>query len=124
MTGANSNGKTATKLVAALLGAVVALQSVFVALLVSHIQNRSIHSDQQSVSLAAYRADREHFQGSLDEIKLSLRDIQRRLEKTQTTGQMSFPAPKERESSCSDGLLPLPSQGRAWAGVTKSKSHN
>ena len=76
----NSNGKTATRLVAALLGAVVALQSVFVALLVSHIQDRSIHNDQQSVSLAAYQADREHFQCSLEEIKSALRDIQRRLD--------------------------------------------
>ena len=81
----NANGRTATKLVAALLGAVVALQSVFVAMLVSHIQNRSIHSDQQSVSLAAYRADREHFQLSLEEIKLSLRDIQKRLAKNRET---------------------------------------
>ena len=85
MSAANSNGKTATRLVAALLGAVVALQSVFVALLISHIQNRSIHSDQQSVSLAAYQADREHFQRSLEEIKLSLRDIQRRLDKNRET---------------------------------------
>ena len=85
MTAANSNGKTAARLVAALLGAVIALQSVFVGLLNSHIQNRSIHSDQQSVSLAAYRADREHFQGSLEEIKLSLRDIQRRLDKNRET---------------------------------------
>lgn len=85
MDAANSNGKTATKLVAALLGAVMALQSVFVAMLVSHIQNRSIHSDQQSVSLAAYQADREHFQCSLEEIKLSLRDIQKRLEKNRET---------------------------------------
>ncbi len=92
MTGANSNSKTATRLVAALLGAVVALQSVFVALLVSHIQNRNIHSDQQSVSLAAYRADREHFQLSLEEIKLSLRDIQRRLDdrKETVTERSSF----------------------------------
>ena len=85
MTNSNANGKTAAKLVAALLGAVVALQSVFVALLVSHIQSRSIHSDQQSVSLAAYRADREHFQLSLEEIKLSLRDIQKRLDKNRET---------------------------------------
>ena len=85
MSAANANGKTATKLVAALLGAVVALQSVFVALLISHIQNRSIHSDQQSVSLAAYKADREHFQSSLEEIKLSLRDIQRRLDDCKET---------------------------------------
>ncbi len=85
MTAANSNGKTATRLVAALLGAVVALQSVFVALLISHIQSRNIHSDQQSVSLAAYRADREHFQLSLEEIKLSLREIQRRLDKNHET---------------------------------------
>ncbi|NIA07522.1 MAG: hypothetical protein GWP14_07800 [Actinobacteria bacterium] len=82
MTQANSNGKTATKLIAALLGAVVVLQSVFVGLLISHIQDRSIHSDQQSVSLAAYQADREHFQRSLEEIKITLRDIQRRLEQT------------------------------------------
>ena len=85
MTAANSNGKTATRLVAALLGAVMALQSVFVAMLVSHVQNRNIHSDQQSVSLAAYQADREHFQRSLEEIKLSLRDIQKRLEKSRQT---------------------------------------
>ena len=85
MNAANSNGKTATKLVAALLGAVMALQSVFVAMLVSHIQSRSIHSDQQSVSLAAYRADREHFQLSLEEIKLSLRDIQKRLDENRET---------------------------------------
>ncbi len=85
MDAANSNGKTATKLVAALLGAVMALQSVFVAMLVSHIQNHNIHSGQQSVSLAAYQADREHFQCSLEEIKLSLRDIQKRLEKNRET---------------------------------------
>ena len=54
-------------------------------MLVSHIQNRSIHSDQQSVSLAAYQADREHFQLSLEEIKLSLRDIQRRLDENRET---------------------------------------
>ena len=89
MSTTNSNGKTATRLMAALLGAVVALQSVFVGLLVSHIQNRGIHSDQQSVSLAAYRADREHFQGSLEEIKLSLRDIQRRLDKNRETATES-----------------------------------
>ena len=85
MNAANSNGKTATKFVAALLGAVMALQSVFVAMLVSHIQSRSIHSDQQSVSLAAYQADREHFQRSLEEIKLSLRDIQKRLDQSRET---------------------------------------
>ncbi len=85
MTAANSNGKTATRLVAALLGAVMALQSVFVAMLVSHIQSRSIHSDQRSVSLAAYQADREHFQRSLEEIKLSLRDIQKRLDQSRET---------------------------------------
>ena len=105
MTHVHSNGKAASKLTAALLGAVVALQSVFVGLLISHIQDRSIHDDQQSVSLAAYQADREHFQRSLEEIKAALRDIQKRLDKTQATGQMSFLAPKERESSCSDGLL-------------------
>ncbi len=90
MTNSNANGKTATKLVAALLGAVVALQSVFVALLVSHIQSRGIHSDQQFLSLAAYKADREHFQLSLEEIKLSLRDIQKRLdEKRETVAERS-----------------------------------
>ena len=80
MTGSNGNGKTASKLIAALLGAVIALQSVFIGLLISHIQDRSIHNDQQSVSLDAYQADREHFQCSLEEIKTTLRDIQRRLE--------------------------------------------
>ncbi len=85
MRAGNSNGKTATRLVAALLGAVVALQSVFVALLISHIQSRNIHSHQQFLSLAAYRADREHFQLSLEEIKLSLRDIQRRLDENRET---------------------------------------
>ena len=100
----HSNGKAASKLTAALLGAVVALQSVFVGLLISHIQDRSIHSDQQSVSLAAYQADREHFQRSLEEIKAALRDIQKRLDKAQTTGEMSFLAIKKRESA-SNGLL-------------------
>ena len=85
MTHAHSNGKAASKLTAALLGAVVALQSVFVGLLISHIQDRSIHNDQQSVSLAAYQADREHFQRSLEEIKTALRDIQKRLEDTCVT---------------------------------------
>ncbi len=90
MSAGNSNGKTATKLMAALLGAVVALQSVFVGLLISHIQNRSIHSDQQFLSLAAYQADREHFQCSLEEIKLSLRDIHRRLDdRKETVAQRS-----------------------------------
>ncbi len=85
MRAGNSNGKTATKLMAALLGAVMALQSVFVGLLISHIQSRNIHSDQQFLSLAAYRADREHFQISLEEIKLTLRDIQRRLDDRKET---------------------------------------
>ena len=91
MTGNNGNGKTASKLIAALLGAVIALQSVFIGLLISHIQDRSIHNDQQSVSLAAYQADREHFQSSLEEIKATLRDIQRRLE--QTRAETDWPAP-------------------------------
>ena len=82
MTENNGNGKTASKLIAALLGAVIALQSVFIGLLISHIQDRSIHNDQQSVSLAAYTADREHFQASLEEIKTTLRDIQRHLAQT------------------------------------------
>ena len=85
MADSNGNGKTAPKLIAALLGAVIALQSVFIGLLISHIQDRSIHNDQQSVSLAAYQADREHFQGSLEEIKATLRDIQRRLADTCAT---------------------------------------
>ena len=84
----NGNGKTASKLITALFGAVVALQSVFIGLLISHIQDRSIHNDQQSVSLAAYRADREHFQSSLEEIKAALRDIQRRLEQTRAEANM------------------------------------
>ena len=84
----NGNGKTASKLITALLGAVVALQSVFIGLLISHIQDRSIHNDQQSVSLAAYTADREHFQCSLEEIKTTLRDIQRRLEQTRAEADM------------------------------------
>ena len=103
MTQTNSNGKTASKLIAALLGAVIALQSVFVGLLISHIQDRSIHNDQQSVSLAAYRADREHFQCSLEEIKTALRDIQKRLEQTRATSGASFP--RTRESSCSNRSL-------------------
>ena len=91
MANSNGNGKTASKLITALMGAVVALQSVFVGLLISHIQDRSIHNDQQSVSLAAYRADREHFQCSLEEIKTTLRDIQKRLE--QTRAKTDWPAP-------------------------------
>ena len=90
MAESNGNGKTASKLITALLGAVVALQSVFIGLLISHIQDRSIHNDQQSVSLAAYRADREHFQCSLEEIKVTLRDIQRRLEQTRAKSDMSL----------------------------------
>ena len=93
----NGNGKTASKLITALLGAVVALQSVFIGLLISHIQDRSIHNDQQSVSLAAYTADREHFQCSLEEIKTTLRDIQKRLAQTRA------------------GAV-LPSSGRAQSG--------
>lgn len=87
----NGNGKTASKLITALLGAVVALQSVFIGLLISHIQDRSIHNDQHSVSLAAYQAYREHFQCSLEEIKITLRDIQRRLEPT--SAQTDWPWP-------------------------------
>ena len=78
-----SNGKTAGRLTAGLLGALIALQSVFVGLLVSHIQDRGIHNDQQYVTLAAYQADREHFQRSLEEIKAALGDIQKRLERDQ-----------------------------------------
>ena len=95
----NGNGKTASKLITALFGAVVALQSVFIGLLISHIQDRSIHNDQQSVSLAAYRADREHFQCSLEEIKTTLRDIQKRLEHTQAANGPSFPRTREYSSS-------------------------
>ena len=86
-----TNGKTASKLVAALLGAVLALQSVFVGLLISHIQDRGIHNYQQSVSLDAYRADREHFQCSLEEIKDTLRDIQSRLQ--QSRAATDWPGP-------------------------------
>ena len=104
MAGNNGNGKTAARLVAALLGAVIALQSVFIGLLISHIQDRSIHSDQQSVSLAAYRADREHFQCSLDEIKTTLRDIQRRLEQTRAaTGLPSSDRTQLRDNSIVTG---------------------
>ena len=87
----NTNGKTASKLVAALLGAVVALQSVFIGLLISHIQDRSIHSDRQSVSLDAYQADREHFQCSLEEIKDTLRDIQSRLQQSRAGNDSTAP---------------------------------
>ena len=103
----NANGKTAGKLITALLGAVVALQSVFIGLLISHIQDRSIHNDQQSVSLDAYRADREHFQCSLDEIKTTLRDIQRRLE--QARAKTDWPAPSRvqlrNDSKITGGLI-------------------
>ena len=81
----HEKSRIASRFTAGLLGAVLALQSVFVGLLVSHIQDRSIHHDQQYVTLAAYRADREHFGRSLEEIKLALRDIQKRLEKDQAT---------------------------------------
>ena len=102
----NGNGKTATRLVAALLGAVIALQSVFIGLLISHIQDRSIHNDQQSVSLDAYRADREHFQCSLEEIKITLRDIQRRLEQTRAAANLqSLNCLQVRENSTVTGDL-------------------
>ena len=81
----HEKSKTAARFTEALLGAVLALQSVFVGLLISHIQDRGIHHDQQYVTLAAYQADREHFVRSLEEIKLALRDIQKRLEKNQAT---------------------------------------
>lgn len=87
----NGNGKSASKLVAALLGAVLALQSVFIGLLISHIQDRGIHRDQPVVSLDAYRADREHFQCSLEEIKATLRDIQRRLEPAHAGADLHWP---------------------------------
>ena len=89
----DSNGKTAMRLTAGLLGALVALQSVFVGLLVSHIQDRGIHNDQQYVTLAAYAADREHFGQSLEEIKFALRDIQKRLEQDKRTYLTCPPGP-------------------------------
>ena len=106
MAESNSNGKTASKLIAALLGAVIALQSVFIGLLISHIQDRSIHNDQQSVSLAAYQPDREHFQCSLEEIKTTLRDIQKRLEQTRAgTNWSASSRVKARDDSRITGEL-------------------
>ena len=106
MADSNGNGKTASKLIAALLGAVIALQSVFIGLLISHIQDRSIHNDQQSVSLAAYQADREHFQCSLEEIKATLRDIQRHLAQTRAgAGLPSSDRAQLRENSIVTGDL-------------------
>lgn len=106
MADSNGNSKTASKLIAALLGAVIALQSVFIGLLISHIQDRSIHSDQQSVSLAAYTADREHFQRSLEEIKATLRDIQKRLAQTRAgAGLPSSDRAQLREKSIVTGDL-------------------